>query len=457
MRILQVNKFLWQCAGPERYMLEIAAMLKRRGHSLAFFAMSDRRNLPSDCDRYFVSEIRYDTASLWHTSRTALKAVGRTVYSLESKRKMKALVQAKRPEVAHLHGINRQISPSILPVLKRSGVPVIQTVHNAEFICPALHLYIEHRREICQRCLNGKYYHAFVHRCVKGSWAASGLSVLAQYVHRICRIRQRCIDLFVCPSRFLAGKLVEAGIPEDRVRHLPNYVDPASYEPNYDPGRYGVYAGRLSPEKGLPTLLKAAALAREVPLVIAGEGNEEETIRRSVDEHRLGNVRLVGYQQGDELKKTMRDAAFVVVPSECYENSPMAIYEGSALGKPTVASRIGGIPELVDPGATGLLFEPRNAEQLADAMQQLHRDPQSCREMGRRAREKIAEICDGHYDRLMQLYQEAVHMHDKGHMHDNGKTKDIGDTLAERPVDFRQSYDASTASESHRTNLGTRT
>jgi len=409
MRVLQVNKFLWQSGGPERYMLELAELLRRNGHELLFFAMQHERNLPCDCSRYFVSGIKYRDTSAWYRLKTAIRAIGKTVYSAESKRKIRALVSAKRPDIAHLHMISRQISPSILPVLKRCGVPVVQTVHNSELICPNAHCFIDHRRERCDRCLRGQYYQAIVHRCVRHSWAASTLSALAQYVHRKSRVFEKHVDLFLCPSRFLANRLAAGGIPAAKIRHLPNFIELRRYEPHYEVGRYGVFLGRLSPEKGVATLLEAAARARQVPLVIVGEGWQEEELRQTAAAGNLSHVTFAGYQDGDELKELIRQAAFLVLPSECYENSPMVIYEAGALGKPVVAADVGGVAELIRAGDTGLLFPPGNAEQLAEHMLRLDRDRHLCREMGQRARQNIEQICASHYDRLMGFYDEARH------------------------------------------------
>ncbi len=407
MRVLQVNKFFWQSGGPERCMLELSGLLRGHGHELLFFAMEHERNLPSDCSRYFVSGINYRDASLGGRLRTGVRTVGKTIYSRESRRKMQWLLSAEAVDIAHLHTISRQISPSILPALKGCGVPVVQTVHNAELVCPAAHCFIESRRERCTRCLGGRYYRAITHRCVQHSAAASAIAAAALYWHRKTRVFEKHVDLFICPSRFLAGRLAAGGIPAAKIRHLPNFLDLRGYEPEYEVGRYGLFVGRLSPEKGVATLLEAAALARHIPLVILGEGWQEGQLRRLAAKLELSHVTFVGYQKGDEWKRLVHQAGFVVLPSECDENSPMVIYEAGALGKPVVAADVGGVGELVEDGDTGLLFAPGSAEQLADRMRQLNESPQLARDMGRRGRRNIEQICDSHYERLMAFYEEA--------------------------------------------------
>lgn len=411
MRVLQVNKFYWQAAGPERYMLELSAVLRQHGHDVCFFAMQHERNLESDCSPFFVSEIKFRGTSLAYKARTALRTVGKMVYSRESKLKMAALLQAKKPDLAHVHMIGRQISPSVLPALKGFGVPVVQTLHNHEIVCPASHLYINHRHEICERCIGGHYYQATVHRCLQQSLGPSFLASLAHYVHSWTRIYEKNVDMFICPSKFLARNMIRGGLPKERVRVLPNFIDLSAYAPSDDPGEYGVFLGRLSHEKGLLTLLKAAALVPRLPILIVGEGPYRGELERYTREQAIRNVTFAGYKQGEELQAVIRGSAFVVLPSECYENCPMTIYEANALGRPVVASSIGGIPEILDDGETGYLFCPGNEQDLAEKMLRLQGDRASCRHMGRQGRVKIEALCGSHFDDLMAIYDEARAQH----------------------------------------------
>jgi len=408
MRILVVNKFFRVVGGSERYMFECAELLKSKGHEVAFFSMQDERNLPSEFDKYFVSNIEYAGTRFGYRIRNLARTVAKTVYSLESKRKIASLIRDTKPDIAHLHMISHQISPSILHTLRAMNVPVVQTTHEYKLICPNYRLYLDREAKVCERCLGGKYYRAGVNRCLKDSLLASSLACFAMYLHKAMRIYERNVDLFLAPSNFLAKKLVEAGVPSEKVRYLPYYIDIESYEPNYAPSAYAICYGRLAPEKGLMTLLRAASIVPELDLVIAGEGPEKEKLEKQVSEQQIGNVRFVGYKQGDELRNLVRDASFVVLPSEWYENSPLVTYEAFAMGKPVIASRIGGIPELVDERETGLLFEPGKAEELAKKMRHLAGSPELCLDMGRRGRKKVQRLCASHYGKLTGFYEEAM-------------------------------------------------
>ena len=413
MKILHINKFFWQSGGVERYMFEVSAHFRERGHESIFFAMQHPRNRSCAQERYFVSQIEYRDTSLFYKVRTTPKTVAKTVYSIESRRKMEALLQAERPDLAHVHLISHQISPSILPVLKRFGIPVVQTVHEYKRVCPSAQLYIHHKGEICERCLGGNYLHAIAQRCVKGSLAGSTLAAAAQYVHRWSGLYDNQIDRYIAPSRFMARKLAEGGVDASSVRVLPYVLNLDGYAPRHAPGDYALFFGRVSPEKGIDTLLHAMKSLPSLPLRIVGEGPARPALEEIARKNALTQVEFCGYRDGDELKELIRNAAFVVVPSVWLDNSPLVIYEAYALGKPVIASDIGGIPELVEPEVTGLLVPPGDPAALAEAMRHLAQEPARIEAMGRRARERIEGICASHYAGLMEIYAEAGRCHEE--------------------------------------------
>ncbi|MFP6583554.1 MAG: glycosyltransferase [Candidatus Hydrogenedentota bacterium] len=406
MKILQVNKFFRVVGGSERYLFECSRMLEEHGHEVAYFSMEHPDNQPCAQSDYFVNPIEYKGTSLGYKLKTLSSTVGKTVYSFESQRKMTALLEAFKPDLVHLHMISHQISPSILPVIRKAGIPIVQTCHEYKLVCPNYKMYIESRNEICERCLGGAYRHAVHNRCIKDSLAGSVLAAGAMYFHKATQIYEKNIDLFLPSSQFMADKFVEAGIPESKLRHVPNYINLEPYQPCYESDGYVLYMGRLSEEKGIATLLKAKALVPELELVIAGTGPLETELRELCAVNDIKNVRLVGYQEGDALKALISKAAFVVIPSEWYENDPLVTLEAFATGKPVIGAQIGGIPERIQEGETGLLFESGNVEALSVCLQKLS-DTSLCREMGENARTYIEGFSDGYYDRLMDIYAEA--------------------------------------------------
>ena len=200
MKILQVNKFLWLSGGVERYMFDLSTLLESKGHEVSFFSMQDEeRNRPCPQTPYFVTNIDYQRMGPLGAARKAARIVSKTVYSLESKSNLRQLVRDLRPDVAHVHSVFHQISPSVLPVLREEGIPIVQSVHNYKLICPNYQLYVPHKGEVCERCIPGKYYHCIGQRCMKDSLAASALVR--------CRVPRHCLcqPFFTGPQAFPAA------------------------------------------------------------------------------------------------------------------------------------------------------------------------------------------------------------------------------------------------------------
>ncbi|MCL5263753.1 MAG: glycosyltransferase family 4 protein [Chloroflexi bacterium] len=399
-----VNKFLYRFGGTERYLFDQCKFLERRGHEVIPFAMAHPRNWESQYSKYFVSNVEYDKALASANPLAKFRIALRLLYSLEAKAKISALIERTCPDVAHIHNIYHQISPSILPVLHRKGIPVVQTVHDFKLVCPGYSFFAQSK--VCEICKSGNFLRAIQKKCVKNSRAATALAVFETYFHRWLRIYDRNIQLFITPSAFSRNKLIEYGVEVNRVVHIPPPVDLAEYAPRLVAGDYALYFGRLVRFKGLMTLLKAMKGLRGLSLVIAGEGEMKDEIERTIAHDGLDNVRLVGYVGGDGLKETIQRAKFVVVPSECYENAPFAIFESFALGKAVVGSRIGGIPELIDEGTDGLLFTPGDVDDLHGRLAYLLDHPKACASMGRNGRNKLQMrfSLEKHYDRLENIY-----------------------------------------------------
>jgi glycosyltransferase involved in cell wall biosynthesis len=220
---------------------------------------------------------------------------------------------------------------------------------------------------VCERCRDGRLYQVVTNRCMKGSLALSALVMLESYLHRWLGSYVRNVDRFLVPSRFYIRKLVEWGYPSERFEYVPNFVDADSFEACYEPGARFVYFGRLSREKGIATLIRAAAKAK-VGLDIIGTGPEEPELRALAIDR---DVRFLGFMTGAKLNAAVSSARAVVVPSEWYENAPLSVLEGAALGKPLIVARIGGLPELVVDDESGWSFESRSVGGLAACLRRV--------------------------------------------------------------------------------------
>jgi glycosyltransferase involved in cell wall biosynthesis len=333
---------------------------------------------------------------------------GRLLYSRHAVRQLSALLDACRPQLAHLHNIYHQLSPAILPLLAERGIPAVMTLHDLKLACPNYKMRTEGR--ICERCLGGGYHHAVLHRCVQNSIAASALCAMELFAHRWSGLYEKHIERFIVPSRFYLQKMIEAGIPAEKLVWIPSFTHVDRYVPRYGGDDYFVYVGRLSEEKGLLTLVEAVRGFTRGTLLIVGDGPMRPILERVVEAGGLSNVRVVGPKWGAELADLLAGARFSVIPSEWYENGPRSAIESFACGTPVIGANIGGLPEMVDDGETGLLFEAFSATDLRAKIEQLFASDREAARMGRAARVKAEREYSpaGHLPRLLGVYREAL-------------------------------------------------
>jgi glycosyltransferase involved in cell wall biosynthesis len=403
MRILQINKFFYPRGGAERYLLDLMQLLEERGHEVAPFSMRHRRNAAHTYDPYFVSHVDYsDEAGVLGAAATA----ARTIYNREARRKLTALIDVFRPDVAHLHNIHHQLTGSVIDALLEAGVPIVQTLHDYQWVCP-VYTFVSHG-EVCEACRGRRFHQAVVKRCQGGSIVRSAVAALELAVGAGKKWTRR-IDRFLAPSRFLAEKVVEHGLPAASVRQQDYALCLERYRRARAAGGHALYAGRLASEKGVETLFDALARVPGLSLRVAGTGPLEPSLRRRAEAELPGRVSFLGYLEADALHAQVSEAAFVVVPSEWYENQPFAVLEAFALGTPVVGAAIGGIPELVVPDRTGLLFPSGSAPDLAEALRGMAARPDRGA-LGAAARTLVEERFEPgrHVDALLAVYREVA-------------------------------------------------
>ena len=402
MKILSTNKFFYKKGGSELIFFEEAELLQT-DHNIAFFAMNDEKNIESIWQKYFASNIDYSSKKLG----TKINNIFKIMYSFEAKRKATQLIDDFNPDIAHLHNIYHQLSPSIIHALKNRKIPIVMTLHDLKLVC-ASYLMLLHG-QICESCKNGTYYHCFLKGCVKNSKLKSLLGTLEMYLHHKILHIYDYVDIFIAPSMFLKTKLESMGFNRNIV-HLFNFINLDNFDPSYNhQDRSIVYFGRLSKEKGITTLINAVA-DLDVKLKIIGDGPLKEQITQKINTNNIANISLLGFKSGEELKNEIRNSMFVVTPSECYENNPCSIIESFALGKPVIGSNIGGIPEMVINHHTGLTFTPGNIEKLKENIQFLLDNPNKVVEYGKNARQFAERELSSktHYQKLIDIYQQAI-------------------------------------------------
>ncbi len=410
VEILLVNKYFWLKGGSERVFFAEAELLKTKGHELVFFSMKDQKNFSSPDAVYFVDHVDYENPAVWGRK---IRQSMNILYSSEAVRKMRRLLRDHKPDIVHLHNIHHQISPSILDALHEYHIPAVMTLHDFKLVCPVYSLLSN--GSLCQSCAGGRYYRCLIKRCNKKSYAKSLVNAVEMYLHHnFLHIYDR-IQAFVSPSLFLKDKMREMGFKREII-FLPNFIKAAEYEPCYTwAERSIIYFGRISAEKGILTLIRAVE-GLDVALTIIGDGPLKTSLESEARRGGRTDIRFRGYKTGGELKREIVKAMFAVLPSECYENNPRSVIEAFALGKPVIGSRIGGIPELVRDGRTGLTFTPGNSDDLKDKIYYLLTRPGMITEMGRNARSYIERELtpEKHYNDLMEIYGSVLYTKNRG-------------------------------------------
>lgn len=405
MNILYLNNYLYLRGGSERILFEEMRMLSAAGHNVAAFSRAHKSNIAAEYSRHFPPAIKSESIKV---SPAALCIVKELIYSPLARLGVRKVLAEFRPEIVHAHNIYGRLSVSVLDELQKEDVPVVLTMHDLKLLCPS-YLMLNHGA-VCERCKSGRFHHAILTKCHKDSYAASAVYALESWINLTFR-KYDSITFLIAPSQFLRGKMIEYGWSPERIVHVPNFIDMSHIPTSWGIGGYNLYFGRLSREKGVKTLLKVyAALQTCIPLVVMGDGPEREELEKMAADLSLP-VRFTGYLSGQTLHDAIAGARSVILPSECYENAPLSILEAFAHGKPVIGARIGGIPEMIEDGINGLLFESGNIQELrAKLLLMAGMNDQRIMEMGKAAREKVEKEYSpaAHYERLMEVYSRAM-------------------------------------------------
>ena len=341
--------------------------------------VANERALLADagCDVDLLHIHNDEISSFWHKLSTTINLTR----SARGKMLMARAIEGFRPDVVHVHNFFPLLTAAIYDACRDAGVPVVQTLHNFRLTCAGAILFRDGKP--CEDCIHGSPYQGALHGCYRGSRAGSLAVARMIDVHRRRNTWNTRVDRFIALTRFAKGRYVAAGLEPARIAVKPNFVpDPGRMPPGPQPPRAGaLFVARLSPEKGLGTLLKAwQGLA--VPLTIIGDGPLKDFAAAGSG----GSITYLGRQSALEVRAAMRKAAFLVMPSESYETFGMVSVEAFANGLPVIASRLGAMAEIVEDGRTGLLFTPGDAADLAAKVTAAAAQPDLLRTLGQEAR-----------------------------------------------------------------------
>ncbi|MFR9166025.1 MAG: glycosyltransferase family 4 protein [Dysgonomonas sp.] len=403
MKIVQINKYYYQKGGSETVFFNTMELLKNNGHTVIPFSLKNEKNKPSEYASYFVDYPELSESGII----TKLGNLKKFIYNKNAAEQLEKLLVKEKPDIAHIHLFLNSLSVSILPVLKKHKIPVVMTLHDYRLVCPA-YTFTDGNGNICESCLkNSSYWHCITKRCSNGSLANSTLLALDNYFQKYFLSPLDYIDQFIFVSQFSRKKHIE-GNPRFKTKStvLYNFTHAERSIANQDKENYILYFGRISDEKGIPTLLQTVKDMPEVKLKVVGAGPLLEQFKNL----NYSNVEFLGFKSGNELYDYVRKARFVVFPSECYENNPLSIVESLTLGTPVIGSNIGGVPELIKDSENGFLFEPKSVSSLKDAiLKALNLDKDAylklCNNIYTDSEKFLPQK---HYDDLISIYTQTI-------------------------------------------------
>ena len=394
-----VNKFLYSRGGCENYMLYLAEHLKSLGHEIEFFGMQDEKNTVGNSAGLYTMNMDFHTGGL-----IRFLYPFKIIYSFEAKKKILQVIDDFKPDIVHMNNINFQLTPSVIYGIKKRGIPIVQTVHDYQMICPNHLLYNFEKNEICEKCLKGSYFHCAKNKCIHGSRVKSIIGAMEARLYALLGTYKK-VDLYITPSYFLENKLLSAKkLYQGKTKTIHNFIDKKKFTREAkECGEYIAFAGRLAKEKGIELLAETAKLLPEYTFLVAGEGPEKHLLEN------IANIKLAGFLSGDRLVDFISQAKVFVVPSIWYENCPLSILEAQCLGVPVVTMNNGGMAELVQDGVTGLLVREPSPEEMAAKLREILENKaydQTLRENCQNMRQELlnveeyAEILIKEYEKL---------------------------------------------------------
>lgn len=412
MKVLLIDNFHYRRGGAEVVYLNTADMLLEHGHEVVFFSQKWDENIETNDSKYFPTG--YSVRSVGVLNK--LKCIRNYFYNTDAAVSLDSLIKTEKPDIAHIHLFWGGLSPSIYRMLKRHNIPIVHSVHDYRMVCPG-YAFKNGKDEICEKCEGKKFYHCLLNRCSKGSLLMSALMTSEMYYRNWAHHPADYIDRFLYVSHFCEEKHMQYDkkfLPEKSVV-LYNFSNSDvlkcknSTLDTFD--NYYLYYGRLSFEKGIPTLIDAFSKYTDLKLKVVGTGPLDEQLKSKCRNINANNIEFLGFKTGAELYNLIANAKFVCVPSEWYENNPMTIVESYSLRTPVIGAAIGGITEIVVDGKTGFTFESGNVESLCAAIDKtLSVDKDTYKSMKQHAEDFASENFnpEKYCQKLIEIYKALI-------------------------------------------------
>jgi glycosyltransferase involved in cell wall biosynthesis len=398
-----INNYHFRKGGADAVYFNTAELLEQNGHEVYYFSAKSSETIPSETEKYFATGYNFRKLSIGKK----ILAIPSFIYNKEAYNKLLLLLDEINPDIAHIHLFMGGLTSSILKAFKKKNIPVVHSVHDYRLICPA-YLFIDGQNKVCEKCKDKFYLRCTLKKCSENKLGQSAILSVDAYFRKYVIKPVNLIDRFIFVSRFIKNKHIEFD-PSYKTKGdmLYNFKpELRSIVPTTIKGKYFLYFGRISREKGVQTLFESA-LKAGISLKIVGTGPIAEQL---MDRH-SENIEFLGFKSGEELWSLIRLASFIIVPSEWYENNPLTIIEAYSFGKPVIGSRIGGIPEIIEDNKTGYLFNSGNQSELEEVLRRAEcLSDEEYWVMSTNARELADKLFnpDSHYTELIRIYEDVI-------------------------------------------------
>ncbi len=399
MRVLIVNKFLHHNGGSETYIFKLGELLQQIGHEVQYFGMEHKGRCVGNNINLYTTDMDFHNGNKLSKLNYGIK----TIYSSEARKKIRGVLDDFKPDVVHINNFNYQLTPSIIiEIIKwrkhnNSKVRIIYTAHDYQLICPNHMCYNLNYHQNCELCINGEFFNCLKNKCIHNSLAKSAIGSVEATLWNRLRIYKN-FDAIICCSEFMKRKLDNNKVLAEKTVMIHNFNDTYNIKASKKK-EYVLYFGRYSEEKGIETLLSVCKKLPYIKFVFAGNGPLKEKVKQ------ISNVEDMGFLKGDKLKKVIEEALFAVYPSEWYENCPFSVMEAISYGTPVIATDIGGLPELVEDGKTGMLFEYGNVEELKSRIESLYNNRELLAKYTYNCNNNNFETLESYYDKIIKIYE----------------------------------------------------
>lgn len=398
MKVLLVNKFLYPKGGAETYVFKLGEALEDHGHEVQYFGLRDDRNIVGNHIHSYAQPKDFK-AGVRANCRNPLSII----YNTDAKKKIGLVLKDFKPDVVHLNNIHYHLTPSIIIECQKyrqkynPKLKIVYTAHDYQLICPS-HGLFDNKLDICEKCIGGNYFHCLKKKCLKNSYAKSLLGTMDAYFWKFSKAYSY-VDTYICCSNFLKNKLDTDKRYRGKTIAIHNFIDKVPYKEVKKEG-YILEFGHLSQDKGTYTVLEVAKRHPELRFVFAGFGEAVEDIKK------LPNCEYVGFKSGEDLEMLIRKAALTICPSKCYENCPFSVIESIMYGTPVIGSNNGGVPELIDEGRTGEIFEAGSSNDLEKQISEMldYEDKLIC--YSRNCVDHVFENEETYTKKLLKVYMQ---------------------------------------------------